>query len=223
VTAEAGDLGNRDLVRAWEAAITAAGYAVSYSEGKRRSAKISLAAPLPLGVTSDCELVDVYLNSPADPDELLKAVNNHLVTGIQALAVQETGVDGPSLQSQLRWAEYEAVLAPDPARADEVRRRAEDLLACETLPSQYVRQNAVKSYDLRPLVLDITVEQRPEALAVRMRVRAEQDRTGRADQVLLALGIEAERITRTGMGLDETGAALRAYRLAGEPVGGGTQ
>jgi radical SAM-linked protein len=219
VTSTAGSLSNRDLVAAWEAAVRDAGFSLAYSEGKRPSPQVALAAPLPLGVTSDFELVDIYLAQSADPARLLGAVAAHLPDGIEPAAVEEIGVDGPSLQSQLRRAEYEVALPPDSPAAG-LKQRVGDTLAADTLPSEYVRTNKVKAYDLRPLILSIDVRDQGEATIIRMRLRAEQENTARADQVILALGIEGEaQIHRTRLELDDVSAILQMYRRAGEPTG----
>jgi len=221
VTSAAGDLSNRDLVRVWETAVAAAGYALSYSEGRRRLAQVALAAPLPLGVTSGGEIADIYLEQPGDPAQALKSVAAHLPPGIEALHVSEMGIDGPSLQSQLRRAEYEVAVPPGLANPEEIKRRIDGLLAADTLPSEYARATKLKSYDLRPLILGLEVATTPEATIIRMRLRAEQDRTARADQVLLALGIDASaaRIHRVRLEVDKVSAALQAHRRAGEPTG----
>ena len=219
VTSGAGSLSNRDLVAAWEAAVRNAGFAVAYSEGKRASPQIALAAPLPLGVTSDCELADVYLEQRADPTTLLASLPAHLPPGIEPVSVKELGVDGPSLQSQLRRAEYEVAL-PSGTTTAGLAQRVHNILAASTLPSEYVRTNKVKAYDLRPLILSIDVLEDRAPVLIRMRLRAEQENTARADQVLLALGIGGEsRVHRTRLELDEVSTVLWAYRRAGEPTG----
>ena len=49
-----------------------------------------------------------------------------------------------------------------------------------------------------------------------MRLRAEPEMTGRADQVIVALGLpEAVRIHRRGLSVTEVQAAVLAYRRAG--------
>lgn len=219
VTSAAGSLSNRDLVAAWEAALRDAGFSLAYSEGRRPSPQIALAAPLPLGVTSDFELADVYLAKPVNPGAVLRSVGAHLPEGIEPLSVAELGVDGPSLQSQLRRAEYEVAL-PAAASTVGLGQRVRDILAADSLPSEYVRTNKVKAYDLRPLVLSIEIIEGPGSTVIRMRLRAEQENTARADQVLLALGIEGEtQIHRTRLELDDVSPVLQAYRRSGEPTG----
>ncbi|HSP55647.1 MAG TPA: TIGR03936 family radical SAM-associated protein [Dehalococcoidia bacterium] len=215
---EAGcSLGQREIIRAWEQAVTDAGLELAHSEGKRKTAQVSVAAPLPQNVTSDGELAEVYLSQAVPPQMALKAVSAKMPPGMELLAVDEVGVQAPSLQSQLRWAEYVVNLPPG-ADQSQVRRAVEELLAKDTLPSEYRREEKVRAYDLRPLVLQLCVERGdPGRPVLRMRLRAEPENTGRADQVLLALGLpEGSRIHRTRLQVEEVQPAVLAYRRSGE-------
>ncbi len=210
-------LTQRELIHAWEQAVADAGLSLAYSEGKRRTAQIAMAAPLPQNVTSDGELVEMYLAEPVAPEEALEGMRGRLPAGIEVCDVQEIGVQAPSLQSQLRWAEYEAELPPEVDCAGACR-AVEELLKARTLPAEYRRETRVKRYDLRPLVLDLRVEESTGRLVLKMRLRAEPEMTGRADQVLLALGLpEASHIHRLRLYVDEVQAALLGYRRANEP------
>ncbi len=210
-------LGQRELMRAWEQAVTDAGLCLAFSEGKRKTAQVSVAAPLPQNVTSDGELAEVYLGEAVVPEYGLKVVSQHLPPGVEATGVEEIGVQAPSLQSQLRWAEYEVQL-PEGVAEEQVRREVERLLSAKTVPAEYRRETRVREYDLRPLVLDLRVERAGDGrVALVMRLRAEPEMTGRADQVVLALGLpEAVRIHRRKLHVAEVQAAVLAYRRAGE-------
>jgi radical SAM-linked protein len=215
LTDEAGAFSNRDIVLLWEQALGRAGYTVSHSEGKRPSPQIALAAPLPLGVTSDCELVDVFLSVPANPDDVLAALKSSPPTpGIEPAGVEEMGVESPSLQSQLRWAEYKVTVASD---ASVVEAAANALLSAATMPVELQRATKVKRYDLRPLVIGLQAAAGANGRSVlTMRLRAAPEMTARADQVVLALGLPpAVSIHRTRLELEEVPEAILAYRRKG--------
>ncbi|HET9476917.1 MAG TPA: TIGR03936 family radical SAM-associated protein [Dehalococcoidia bacterium] len=205
----------RELIASWEKAVTDAGLCLAYSEGKRKTAQISMAAPLPQGVTSDGELVEVYLSEPVAPADALRAVSSRFPPGVEPLAVEEIGVQAPSVQSQLRWAVYEVEIAG--CDEGEVRSAVDQLLAADTLPSEYRRETRVRQYDLRPLVLDLAVEGAREGRVVlSMRLRAEPEMTGRADQVIMALRLpETARIHRVELHTDDVPAAVVAFRRSG--------
>lgn len=213
----ASELRPRDLTAAWAEAFTAAGFAVAVSEGKRPAPQVALAATLTQGATSDWELLDVFLAEPVDVAGVVFQIAPHLPDGVEAVGASEVGVTAPSLQSQLRWAEYEVDVPAEGVLLAEVAERVERLLAATTLPSEYRRETRVRGYDLRPLILGLRVEEITSGFRLRMRLRAEQENTARADQVVLALELPpATRIHRTRIGLDDTSAVLQAYRRGGE-------
>lgn len=209
-------MSQRELVGAWEQAVREARLALAYSAGKRKTAQISVAAPLPRGVTSDGELAEVYLSERVEPRDALRSIGGRLPSGVEAFAVEEVGLQSPSLQSQLRWAEYEVEAGA--CDEQEMRNAVDELLAARILPSEFRRETKVRQYDLRPLVLSLRVEgSRNDRVVLSMRLRAEPELTGRADQVVLALGLpEAARIHRRRLQVDEVQPAVLAYRRAGD-------
>jgi hypothetical protein len=159
----------------------------------------------------------VYLSEAVAPAHALRVVSQHLPPGVEVTGVEEVGVQAPSLQSQLRWAEYEVEI---PAEVDErlVREAVGRLMGAKTWPAEYRRETRVREYDLRPLLLMLKVEgNRDGRVVLGMRLRAEPEMTGRADQVVLALGLpEAARIHRRGLHVGDVQAAVLAYRRSGE-------
>jgi radical SAM-linked protein len=205
-------LGQRELVAVWEQACAMAGLPLAYSEGKRPSPLLSIAAPLSQGVTSDCELLDIVLSERTSPPDVLARIGAQLPPGIHPWAVEEVGVSSPSLQSQVRWAEYQVKV--EGLDHELVRRSLCRVLEATTLPAEYQREKKVRTYDLRPLIiaLDLTTAAEGEPVII-MRLRAEPERTARADQVASALGLPDERsIHRTRLVLEEVPLALLAYR-----------
>lgn len=95
-----------DMMRFWERALRRAEIPVSYSEGFSPHAQISLAAPLAVGTTSEAELMDVFLDKPMAPKQLIQQVTQQLPAGITIIAAQEVGLALPSLQADIRFAEY---------------------------------------------------------------------------------------------------------------------
>lgn len=213
-------LSQRNLVGAWQRAMEEARLPLAFSAGKRPTPQISLAAPLPFGVTSDWELVDVFLAERVDPQAALHAVRGGLPEGIEVVSASEVGVSAPSLQSQVRWAEYRVeIIGKDALTAEEIRQAVERLLKADTWPAEYRRETRVRQYDLRPLVLDVRVEEeREDSVVLMMRLRAEPEMTARAEQVVLAMGLpEARRIHRLRLYVGEEQPAVTAYRRLGEP------
>jgi radical SAM-linked protein len=55
--------GHLDLHRAWERTFRRAALPLAYSQGYNPRPKMNLASALPLGFTSECEVIDVRLES----------------------------------------------------------------------------------------------------------------------------------------------------------------
>lgn len=177
-----------DLMRLWERALRRAALPLAYSEGYNPRPRLSLAAPLALGITSESELMDVYFQRWVSPYHFLKAIKSQLPEGIEvaeALAVPPTL---PSLQSQVRFAVYEVGVAADMS-AEGVEAALSRFLALSELPWQHSRDTGVRRYDLRALVDDLWVTQwQGREGILGMRLRADQQGSGRPEQVAAALG-----------------------------------
>lgn len=206
-------------MRAWEGAAAAADLPLAYSRAKRPAAQISIAAPLPLGVTSDCELLDLILTDRVDPRDALTRLSQALPQGLAASAAWEVGLAAPSLQSQLRWAEYEVEVPTGGLTPAHVQQAVDSLLVASTFPWEHQREAKLRRYDLRPLILDLRLAgQGDGCLLLSMRLRAEQEMTGRADQVVAALGLPAaRRIHRCRLYVEEIQPAVLTYRRLGQP------
>lgn len=213
---EAKQLSHLELVRALEQAMRQAGLPLAYSEGRRPTAHISVAAPLPVGVTSACELADVFLTERIEPARFVAALAETLPRGLEALSSREVGLALAALQTQVRWGEYEVDVPRGNRSAQDVRRAISEMLAARTLPWEHQRETKLRRYDLRPLVLALRLETEGEGIyRLLMRLRIDQERSGRADQVVAALGLDPPlRIHRRRLYVDSTPPAVRAYRLS---------
>jgi radical SAM-linked protein len=215
---EARELSHREIMRALEQAMREAGLPLAYSEGRRPTAQISIGAPLPLGATSACELADIFLSERMDPACFVAALRGGLLPGLEALSAQETGLELPALQTQLRWTEYEVDVPRGGRSVEDIRHAISDILAARSLPWEHRRETKVLRYDLRPLVLGLRLEaEGDEGYRLVMRLRVDQQRSGRADQVVAALGLDPPmRVHRRRLYVDQTLPVISAYRRRGE-------
>lgn len=219
---EAAAIGHLDLARAWERGLVDAGVSLSYSQGTRAQARLTLAAGLPMGVTSEGELLDVILARRADATRLAECVREHLPQGLAALEVHEVGIGVPSLPASVRWADYD-VDVPSTDGGEALRAAVEVLLTASTLPWKDTRGEKTRHYDLRPLVLALRVlddetdyETAGCTAHLVMRLRCDASGVGRPDQVVKALGhSEAARIHRKRLVLAEVSPAHDAWRRRG--------
>jgi len=177
-----------DIMRLWQRALNQAGIPLAYSQGFNPHPRISLAVPLAVGVTSEAELMDVILTKPASPHFFTAAVNQKLPAGIEILQAYPIALTVPSLQSQVRCAEYKVELETEKGQK-EVESALASLLALKHLPWQHQRDTGVRNYDIRALIDDLwLIACHDGRCTIGMRLRCDSGGSGRPEQVAAALG-----------------------------------
>lgn len=188
-----------DMMRFWERAFRRAHLPLAMSQGFHPHPRISVAAPLPVGVTSGGELMDVHLDEAVAPDEALRRLHAQLTPGFDLLNAEPVPEEQPSLQALVRYSEYLVDVETD-LPADEVERLIRRVLAKAELPWELTRDGEVRHYDLRSQIADIGLVRVGDGLAtLNMRLQTDGKASGRPEQVVKALGFEAPplRIHRT--------------------------
>jgi radical SAM-linked protein len=179
--------GHLDLHRAWERTFRRAGLPLSYSQGFHPQPKLNLACALPLGFTSECELIDAWLDISLTMPEIQAALTRALPPGMHIHSLTEIDLHSPALQTRVESAEYRVTLL-DPVPDLDVRLGR--VFEAASLP----RQRRGKTYDLRPLIdhiqlLPKNVDSLP---CLAMRLAARESATGRPEEVLAELGINIQ-------------------------------
>ena len=177
-----------DIVRLWQRAFNRAGIEIAYSTGFTPHPRISLAAPLPLGVTSEAELMDIVIVKGVAPQFFVSALNQQLPPGLRVDKVFPISAELPSLQSQITKAEYKVELETATGPAD-IQTAINNMLALEHLPWQHQRDTGPHLYDLRLLIDSIwTIDWKEPVGALGMRLQCNSQGSGRPEQVAAALG-----------------------------------
>ncbi|GAH96701.1 unnamed protein product [marine sediment metagenome] len=177
-----------DLIRLWERALRRAGVSLAYSQGFTLHPRISLAVPLPVGVTSQAELMDVFLSRWVSPNSFIAQVGEQLPRGLDLLEAWPVGLGIPSLQSQALFAEYKVEMEMEKER-QEVEIALQSLLSAKELPWHHYRDTGARYYDLRALVDDLWLIGCYDSLcSLGMRLYCDARGTGRPEQVAQALG-----------------------------------
>lgn len=184
--------GHLDLHKMWERAARRADLPLSYSQGFHPHPQIQLAAALPLGFSSRCEVVDLKLNESLPLEGLTERIQAAMPPGLRILSVESVDERAPALQTQVAAAEFEVELL-EGVDLNELTRKIDAVLAAESLP----RERRGKPYDLRPLIEGL--EFHPNRSRIFMRLTAREGATGRPEEVLDVLGIALEdaRVERT--------------------------
>jgi radical SAM-linked protein len=161
---------------------------------------MNMAAALPLGFSSRCEVMDMKLERDISLEDLPARLNGTLPSGLQVVGVEQVDERDPALQTQVDAAEYEVTLT-EPIEETVLRGRIGSVMEATALP----RERRGKQYDLRPLIEELSL--RPDD-RIFMRLTAREGATGRPEEVLDALGIafEGTRIERTRLVFKNTKA-----------------
>jgi radical SAM-linked protein len=178
-----------DLMRLWERLLRRAGLPVSYSASQPPRPRLALAAPLAVGVISDGELLDVFLDTRLPLAHLARRLALECPAGITVNEVQEIGIHLPSAQSLVRFSDYRVAVAASMPMG-EVQQRIAALLAATSLPRQRLRDGVVRQYDLRPQVDSLWIAEWGKDVGVLgMLLQTDEQATGRPDDVLAVLGL----------------------------------
>ncbi len=125
--------------------------------------------------------------------------------------VQDVWLAGPPLAGRVAAADYEIVLAGTP-HPDLLRVAAAGLLAAPRVPRQRAKGDDTVEYDLRPLLIDLAIEDGPPvAVTARTRFHPELG-TGRPEEVVAALS------DRLGLAL-EIDSVVRERLVLAEDLG----
>ncbi len=77
-----------DLLRCYTRSVMRSGLPVEYSQGFNPHQKMTFALPLPVGVTSECEYVDIaFEDNKVTDDEIMQKLNLNLPPDIRILSV----------------------------------------------------------------------------------------------------------------------------------------
>ena len=123
---------------------------LAYSEGYRPKMKISLSPPLPIGVTSEGELVDFSLSGYISPAEAAKRFDDALPPGITLVRARLLGAGSRPVGKLIDTAMYHAfVPVPGPGEG-EWKKAVEQFLISETVEFERVQPRRTRTVDLRP-------------------------------------------------------------------------
>lgn len=188
-------IGHLDLAKALERSLNRAQIPLAYTQGYNPRPRMQLAAALPLGFTSECELADIWLLEAVNPLTAGQAMAPKMAPGIELKAVNEVELSEPALQNLLQEAIYLAAI-----KSESNRQHVVDSIAQFLSATSVVRERRGKMYDLRPLVHELAPADRPaypgaddaraSDLVLSMRLSMLPGKTGRPDEVLDALGLD---------------------------------
>ncbi len=173
--------GHLDMARLWERIARRAALPLAYSHGFNPRPRLQMADALPLGVSSACEIIDMYMKTPVSLDGLGARLEAAAPEGLAVFDVAEVALKGAALQTLIDAADY-LIRFPDGIDPADLDARIAAFLDKPRV--EHVRRG--KRYDLRPLVRRLTVT--PEGI-LEARLSLGAGSTARPDALLEVLGL----------------------------------
>jgi radical SAM-linked protein len=190
-----------DLHRTWERTMRRANLPLAYSQGYNPHPRINLASALPLGFTSECEIVDIWLEEDRPLEAITTALTRAAPPGVKLQIIRKVDLRAPTLQTILSSTDYIITFLDHFPELDGL---LAELLNAEKLE----RERRGKQYDLRPLILAAEQLDDDDQSHARLYIRlsALEGATGRPEEVIEALGAKPThcRVHRTGLNFSES-------------------
>ncbi|WP_306216024.1 TIGR03936 family radical SAM-associated protein [Actinoplanes sp. RD1] len=152
---------HRDFARAFERSLRRAGVPIAFSQGFTPHPKISYASAAPTGVGSEAEYLEIGLQAPVDPAQLIVALDAALSPGLDVLDAVIAPEGSGSLADRIDASAWRLELPQvSPAQAEAAV--AAFLAADEVLVERMTKQGR-RSFDARNPVASFVVTKESDA------------------------------------------------------------
>lgn len=186
--------GHLDLHKTWERIFRRSGLPLAYSQGFHPQPRLNLACALPLGFTSQAEILDAWLESPIQIEDIQTALIQSSPPGITIHKIEEVELRAPALQTQVIAAEY---LITSQITDMDLNQKLNQVMNAQSIPRQW----RGRAYDLRPLIegLQRLSDTEQGSIQLLIRLAAREGATGRPEELLDVLGLPPSqtRVHRT--------------------------
>jgi len=142
-----------DLARVFERAIRRAKLPVAMSEGFNPHMKVAYASALSVGVTSDCEYMDIELREDASAEEMAAALKQQLPAGLKLAEYRLLKQVPKALMAVVNLADYViTVPVQSSTDADQLKILLEQFMTAQS--TTFVRRSPKgnRTIDIRPLI-----------------------------------------------------------------------
>ena len=167
-------IGHLDMVRVWERALRRTEIPVAYTEGFNPRQKLSFGPPLSLGVSSECELLDIYLEQWTNPQTIMAQLNKTLPQGIEIIEAKNVFSGLPSLTASIKTAEYTAEYAGN------IQNRIEEIMNSKEITVK----RGEKELNIRPYILECSAIPAQDSNLLRISVRCASDGSVKAKEII---------------------------------------
>ena len=157
---------NLDTAKIWERVLRRADLPILYTKGFNMRPRISLAMPLPLGISSECEILEISLRERIEcrEGELQARLLSVSPKGLTIGAIVEVDTRASTLHSLVNSAEYRIKFHDDIDRRD-LQRTIDELLSRDSIIVDRVRRRKRSVMDIRPLILGLQLDSNDSLVA----------------------------------------------------------
>jgi radical SAM-linked protein len=183
--------GNLDVAKLWERVLRRANVPILYSQGFNPRPRIQLATALPLGITSECEILDVSLREPIALDDLVERLAATSPAGLVIYTIQDVPVRSPALQALVRSAEYR-IHFEDGVDRGALEAGITALLAADEVMLTKEKKGSETAVNIRPLIHGLAMNPESDLLA---HLATGDQGNLRPDDLLALLGLQDEFVS----------------------------
>lgn len=151
-----------DTMRTLQRAIARAGISAKHTEGFNPHAYISIALPLSLGYTSECEMMDFIVLDDMPGFDIVARLNRALPEGISAISVYE---DAAKVR-EIACAEYRVELFYDNGVPSDAGEKIKVLFSSAPVNIMKKSKRGEREVDITPLIRKLSMETAEDKLIV---------------------------------------------------------
>ncbi|GAB4508646.1 MAG: hypothetical protein OHK0046_01670 [Anaerolineae bacterium] len=159
-------IGHLDVAKVWERVLRRADLPILYTQGFNTRPRMQLASALPLGITSECEILDVALREKIALEGVAERITGVSPDGLRTYQVEAVAIDGPPLQPLVISSEYRIHLEDDHDQAD-IKAAVAGLMEQDRIVKVKTRKNTKRksTFDLRSMIYDLYVDDQGDIIA----------------------------------------------------------
>jgi radical SAM family uncharacterized protein/radical SAM-linked protein len=174
--------GHLDMVRLWDRLLRRARLPITYSQGYHPHPRLGFAPPLPVGLVSEDEYIDIDLTESFTAEEAFERIFHTAPDGLEPLSAVAMSSRPDSLASRIERIDYG--FRPDPE--DGFVEQLDTFLSSDRWPVERVKKGKYRTVDLRSFVHSVRRENSGEWI-LQMNVR--DGATARLDELARVWGL----------------------------------
>lgn len=151
-------IGHLDTMRFFQKAVRRAEIDVKYSEGFSPHQIMSFAAPLGVGIESFGEYMDIELCSMTSPEDIMHALNQVMVEGIEILSVTVLPDHAKNAMASVAAASYRLRMKEGGFPVDDLAGKIRDFYEQDTIPYTRETKKSVVELDLKQGIYEIDAD-----------------------------------------------------------------